>query len=567
MIPDAVLRRNRPTSPMPFVDSEPRKDIIPPPSGAPNGEHYRNGHPNGREEMERRLERSDSLTIDNDDLYDGLTTSAGPSPGPGPNPSQHTPASPSPHPGMQRPPSRASPTTNGFGNYGPPPRPSREGVDIGPNYRNTIAIPQGDAQLNHNGPVNVAERRPKSQMPTPDLIGEVHSVSPSPSPSPRTPLPPVLDHTRSESPLIVRNRVESPVKPVASRSHPMKEDHSTAQANEERANYVRELKAKDAIIAEMKKKEQWWRTEVSLARKLRAKLDDDVPEDHDDALMDIGDPNSEQAKLFDQLVKMKTELRKVKASIGQQSQSSCQRVVQAERMRTAALQEAAYFRSKYTAIQSRQSEELASIETARAKELEDRLVHALSENETLQKKFQQIQKKMHHDQQARTSAEDRARDANTRAEDAQQAHTRAVEELSNLHTRTLQAEAQVRDSSARIADLTSQLNRALSTEVSPTALSDATIKITQLEASSIKLRSEVAMLKQKLAESEDENEKMRTTMMEKESSLIETTRTLEDNEIKIGMMKEAMIKKVMYYFNAHSTLIFLLTHYLRCAGL
>jgi hypothetical protein len=88
------------------------------------------------------------------------------------------------------------------------------------------------------------------------------------------------------------------------------------------------------------------------------------------------------------------------------------------------------------------------------------------------------------------------------------------------------------------------LNKALSTEVSPTALSDATIKISQLEGSSIKLRSELAMLKQKLAESEDENEKLRATMMEKESSLIETTRILEDNEIKIGMMKEAMIKKV-----------------------
>jgi DNA repair exonuclease SbcCD ATPase subunit len=542
MIPDAVLRRNRPTSPMPFVDSEPRMDMASPVPGAQNGEHYPNGHLGGRDELERRLERSDSITIDNDDLYDGLTTTSSPGPGPGSN--QYGPPSPLPHPGMQRPPSRASPTTAAFGSHGTPPRPSREGVDIGPSYRNTIAIPQGELQLSHNGPIGVGERRPKSQMPTPEQVRDVRSASPSPSPSPRTPIPTSLDHSRSESPLQVRNQVDSPVKPLVSRSHPLKDEHSVAQTNEERANYLRELKARDAIIAEMKKKEQWWRTEVSLARKLRAKLDDDVPEDTDNVLMKLGDGNSEQAKLFDQLVKMKTELRKVKTSIGQQSQGPCQLVMQAERMRTAALQEAAYFKSKYTAIQSRQPEELASIETARSKELEDRLVHALSENETLQKKLQQTQKKIHHDQQARQSAEDRAHDANARAEDAQQAHTRAVEELSNLHTRTLQAEAQVRDSSARIADLTSQLNKALSTEVSPTALSDATIKISQLEGSSIKLRSELAMLKQKLAESEDENEKLRATMMEKESSLIETTRILEDNEIKIGMMKEAMIKKV-----------------------
>lgn len=551
MIPDAVLRRNRPTSPMPFVDSEPRKEVMSPPGTPgselhPNGQGYSNGHPNGnlnnREDLERRLERSDSITIDTDDLYDGLTSSPGIPPPSTPN--HHSPGGPAQQPGMQHSPSRASPTTNGFVNHSTPPRPSREGVDIGQNFRNTIAIPQGgEIQLTSNGSSGPpAERRPKSHIPTPDQMRDIRSASPSPSP--RTPIPMTLEPSRSESPLSVRNAVDNSMKPTTSRSHSLKDDHATPQSNEEREHYVRELKAKDAIILEMKKKEQWWRTEVSLARKLRAKLDDEVPEDVENTLMNLNDPHSEQAKLFDQLVRLKTELRKVKLSIGHQSQGSCQRVIQAEKMRTAALQEAAYFRSKYTAIQSRQADELASIETARAKELEDRLVHALSENETLQKKLQQMQKKLNHDQHARQSAEDRVADANARADDAQQAHTRAVEELSNLHTRTLQAEAQVRDSTARIADLTSQLNRALATDISPTALSDATIKISQLEASSIKLRSEVASLKQKLADSEDENEKLRTSMMEKESSLIETTRILEDNEIKLGIMKEAMIKKV-----------------------
>ncbi|KAI9289530.1 hypothetical protein BC943DRAFT_300260 [Umbelopsis sp. AD052] len=551
MIPDAVLRRNRPTSPMPFVDSEPRKEVMSPPGTPggelhPNGHGYPNGHANGnlngREDLERRLERSDSITIDTDDLYDGLTSSPGLPPPSTPN--HHSPGGPAQHPGMQRPPSRASPTTNGFANHSTPPRPSREGVDIGgQKFRNTIAIPQGgEIQLPSNGSTGIpAERRPKSHIPTPDQMRDIHSASPSPSP--RTPIPMTLEHSRSESPLTIRNAVDNSMKPTTSRSHSLKDDQNTSHVSEERAHYTRELKAKDAIILEMKKKEQWWRTEVSLARKLRAKLDDEVPEDVENVLMNLDDQNSDQAKLFDQLVRLKTELRKVKLSIGHQSQGACQQVLQAEKMRTAALQEAAYFRSKYTAIQSRQADELASIETARAKELEDRLVHALSENETLQKKLQQMQKKVNHDQHARESAEDRVADANARADDAQQAHTRAVEELSNLHTRTLQAEAQVRDSTARIADLTTQLNRALATEVSPTALSDATIKISQLEASSIKLRSEVASLKQKLADSEDENEKMRTAMMEKESSLMETTRILEDNEIKLGIMKEAMIQK------------------------
>ncbi|KAM3580775.1 hypothetical protein VKS41_006834 [Umbelopsis sp. WA50703] len=535
MIPEAVLRRNRPTSPMPFVDSEPKRENS---SNAPNGDQHHGELLTGREETERRLERSDSDTLNNDDLYEGL--SMAPTPGPIMHPGQNGPASSSNHPGIQRPPSRA---TNGAGNHPPPPRPSREGVDIGNNYRNTIAIPQGELQLAQNGtlsPVSPKERRPKSQVPAPDQVRDLRSASPAPSP--RTPVPMAPEHMRSESPLAVRNATEAQMKSTTPRSQASKDEQALA-FSEERANFARELKARDAVIAEMKKKEQWWRTEVSLARKSRAKTEEDITEDSDETFMTFDSPDSEKTKMFEQLVKLKAELRKVRSSIGQQTNGSCQRVVQAERMRTAALQEAAYFKSKYTAIQSKQSEELAKIETARAKELEDRLVHALSEHDVAQKKLQQIQKKLNHEQQARQLAEDRAVDANAMANDTQEAHSRAVEELSNLHTRTLQAEAQVRNSAARIADLTSQLDKALTTEVSSTALSDATIKISQLEAASIKLRSELATMKQKLAESEDENERLRNSLMEKESNLIETTRILEDNEIKIGMMKDAMVKK------------------------
>lgn len=535
MIPEAVLRRNRPTSPMPFVDSEPKRENS---LNHLNGEQHHGELLGGRSEHDRRFERSDSDTINNDDLYDGMSINSALDSGIS---SLHNGPVPLPtSPGIQRPPSRA---TNGAGNQPPPPRPSREGVDIGKNYRNTIAIPQGDLQLGQNttlAPVSPKDRRPKSQVPAPDQIRDLRSVSPIPSP--RTPTPMAPEHMRSDSPLALRNPSEPHIKPIASKSQPLKDEQ--AQANsEERAHFARELKARDAVIAEMKKKEQWWRTEVSLARKSRSK-EEDLADDSDETFMTFDSPDSEKAKMFEQLVRMKAELRKVRSSIGQQTTGSCQRVVQAERMRTAALQEAAYFKSKYTAIQSKQSEELAQIETARAKELEDRLVHALSENDVVQKKLLQIQKKLNHEQQARQLAEDRAVDANAMANDTQEAHSRAVEELSNLHTRTLQAEAQVRNSAARIADLTSQLDKALTTEVSSTALSDATIKISQLEASSIKLRSELATMKQKLAESEDENEILRNSLMEKESNLIETTRILEDNEIKIGMMKDAMVKKV-----------------------
>jgi hypothetical protein len=316
-------------------------------------------------------------------------------------------------------------------------------------------------------------------------------------------------------------------------------------ANEEREHMLREIQAREAIIAEMKKKENWWRTEVSIARKHRnAKGEsfDEGPDADESLLMDVDHLSEDKVKLFEQLVSVKSELRRVRGSILQQAQPMSDKVSQADRMRTAALQEAAYFKSKYLALKSRRQDEMNKLEVSRSDELEKRLAVALSENEANSKLLLQLQKQSQHDQTARHATEERARDAQTRAEEAQQAHQRALEELQVVYARATKAEVQVRDNAVKIADLTQQLSEALRAQpaVQSHEITDAHLKASQLEAANLKARNETAHLKQKLAEQLDDIARLKNVLQEREDQLSEAKIHVEDYEIQLSMMRETM---------------------------
>ncbi|KAF7728560.1 Negative regulator of mitotic exit [Apophysomyces ossiformis] len=397
------------------------------------------------------------------------------------------------------PPQRPSSTRNTLGPLSPPPRPSRDGVNLANTYRHTMAA-SSESLTDHY------DDRPKPRYEQRDAQS--------------------LDDQKQLA--------QTRPKPTTNES----------SQQEEVAILLREIKARDGIISEMKKKEQWWRTEVSIARKQRAvkgELQDD-PDADEAMLMDLGELEQPKMLLFEQLVSIKSELRRVRASIGHQAQPMADKLLQADRMRTAALQEAAYFKSKYQALKSQQPQQLAAAEAQRVKELEWRLTAALKENEANGRLLQQLQKRAQHDHNARLSAEERAKEAQERAEEAQEAHQRALEDLANLHIRATKAEAQMRENATKVAELTQQLTQALATD-SSYELSEAHIKVSQLEAANMKARNETASLKQRLAESVDDIARLRTLLNEREEALNEATRHLEDSEIQLGMMKEAMSQK------------------------
>ncbi|KAI7865528.1 hypothetical protein BDF14DRAFT_1730188, partial [Spinellus fusiger] len=306
---------------------------------------------------------------------------------------------------------------------------------------------------------------------------------------------------------------------------------------QEKVLLVRELQARDFTIQQMKKKEQWWKTEVALARKTRLAQED---KEKDTQSMSLEATDSRMGRLFHQLVSVKSELRRVRASIVQQALPASQKLDQADRMRRMALQEAAYYRSKYTAIKERQGEALARIETERATLLEARLAVALKENQSNSKVLQQLQKRAQFDYNARVSAEERVKEAHERAEESQYAHQMALEKLSDMYSESLRSEAELRASSVRIAELTHRLTEVLSHRLGLEETSDTTITMSRLEAATMKSRNETAALKQGLAESRDDIARLRILLSEREEALGEAKRQLEDSHIQLSMMKDVM---------------------------
>ncbi|GET58069.1 hypothetical protein RIR_jg27089.t2 [Rhizophagus irregularis DAOM 181602=DAOM 197198] len=77
-------------------------------------------------------------------------------------------------------------------------------------------------------------------------------------------------------------------------------------------------------------------------------------------------------------------------------------------------------------------------------------------------------------------------------------------------------------------------------------LSGAMVKMLKLESSIMKARSESSSLQRKLAESNDEIIRTKGRLREKERILEEKSRSLEDAEVKIGMMRDVMTERGIF---------------------
>lgn len=424
----------------------------------------------------------------------------------------------------------------------PPPRPPRDGVGLD-RPKSQVPIRNQSVPMKQNTEP-VPERSPSRQVNGENVLSNSTSHVPlQQQVQPQTSTPTQQQEQISQQPQIpLQDNTAAINEAVNTATASLK-----AAADEERQTLIKEIQSRDAIISEIKQKESWWRTEVSLARKQRNKTDtyDDGPEADETLLMDVDHLSEDKVKLFEQLVAVKSELRRVRASVLQQAQPMSDKVSQADRMRTAALQEAAYFKSKYLALKARRQGDLVELDLNRCDDLEKRLASVLSENETNSKLLQQLQKQSQHDQMARVSTEERAHEAQIRAEEAQQAHQRALEELQLVYARATKAEVQVRDNINKIADLTQQLSEALSAQpvTKSQEVTEAQLKASQLEAANLKARNETASLKQKLAEQMDDIASLTTLLQEREDQVTEAQHLLEDYKIQLSMLKEAVQQK------------------------
>ncbi|CAO3640182.1 unnamed protein product [Mucor fragilis] len=440
------------------------------------------------------------------------------------------------------------------------------------NIEREIQIPQSQLDAKYTGNQALDEQDQKINLPmtTNSLEGNLiqsrqllaadpHYASPPTSPTLPPPRPPregiALNEAYRQAPLTVHDaykfkressipsRSQIPPKP-----HMPALDESTASAMDpdEKAKLLLEIKARDAIISEMKKKEQWWRTEVSVARQLRAKQGDTFDDDDDGDNGDNDDRDAallnleqrDKMMLFQQLVTVKAEIKKVRHSINKQNDPILEKIEQVENIRAIALEEAAYYKAKYTTLKTRNKGALDLLESDRVDTLEKRLLYAYEEKDTIERSLQKMGSQSKHDQSARLLAEDRARDAQKQSEEAQEAHQNALEELTLLYEQIIKLEAQGRDDAIQIADLSSELANQLS--LKSTAHQDNSqwhMEIGRLEAANIKLRNEIAVLLKRLEESKDDENNLKMLLNDKDQAYAEAVLELEKTCIELDLLK------------------------------
>ncbi|KAI7890421.1 uncharacterized protein EV154DRAFT_482260 [Mucor mucedo] len=301
----------------------------------------------------------------------------------------------------------------------------------------------------------------------------------------------------------------------------------------EKSNLVREIAARDLVISEMKKKEQWWRTEVSLARHERG--DHNTQEDEDVMLMTFHDVPSDKRLLFQQLVQLKAEIKRIR--MGMSKDRQVLEIEHGETIRHVALEEAAYYKAKYVALKSMNGQSLAKLESERISVLEKRLADAYTEKSQNEKLLQRVRVQSENDRAARLLAEERAKDAQSQSEEAQVAHQTSLEKLSVLYEQIIKGEAQGRSDALVIADLSNQIAKNLT--MPSTDVSHIHIEMSRLEVANIKLRNEMAVLTGKLEQSKDVEMNLRSLLQEREVAHQEALLELEKSCIELQVLKGA----------------------------
>ncbi|KAG0346740.1 Negative regulator of mitotic exit [Podila humilis] len=256
---------------------------------------------------------------------------------------------------------------------------------------------------------------------------------------------------------------------------------SRAEATQDENQQLRqEAKELEQELQMMKKRENWLVTEVMLARSGSCSTNTSSGRDNrhgavsredtnvsnsgdvdiDRLEQELGaidfqrDPNAPQIKITKALFKVREELKNAKVSIATQAHSASLKIKEAERVRTGALQEAAYLKAKLSALTHAQQDPdvLACVEIDRAQDLEKRLTAALHELESLESQHSQTLDVLEQERQARLEAEERSTASANLAQEAQAAHTRAYAELSSLHIRVTKSEAESRECAAQLAE-------------------------------------------------------------------------------------------------------------------
>ncbi|KAG2120686.1 uncharacterized protein F5147DRAFT_563267 [Suillus discolor] len=302
------------------------------------------------------------------------------------------------------------------------------------------------------------------------------------------------------------------------------------------ADLIRDYKVKEMEVETLRRREAWMKTALLKAsRSGFVQLDEETLEAEDIDFQD--DASEEQRKLADMVMNFRHFKTQMQTTLVNQARQASERIADAERMKSAAIQEAAYYRAKLTAHEASTPGEVSQIERERITELERHLATLLAEHTAQKKTADELSDSLALQTTLLEQAEARSSDANNRADALEETHHRVVREHSEIRDRYVEAEAALRDHADRLLGQTSLLEQK---DAEASQVKRQVEELSQLRDQHIRALDQARTALQAVASRSEEDQRARDQITQLEADIAELrgdleTRTSEVEQARIRL--------------------------------
>ncbi|KAL1951460.1 hypothetical protein VTO73DRAFT_609 [Trametes versicolor] len=260
---------------------------------------------------------------------------------------------------------------------------------------------------------------------------------------------------RSPSPVVAdrsKNTLESFYKPASPTVNGFAHiAHTKGSTGNITADLIRDLKDKEAEVEGLKKKEAWMKAALLKAERsgfIYAESEEELSSRADDDDID-------GRKVTEMVINLKQLKAKIQATVLERANEASLRVQEAERLRSSAVQEAAFYRAKLAALESSSDSDVARVERERAADLERQLSAALSGQSERDRKIKELTDSLSLQTTLLEQAEARADDSSKRADTLAHSHERDSDDHTILRERNAVLETLLREQSEKLLEQTS----------------------------------------------------------------------------------------------------------------
>ncbi|KAG2154654.1 hypothetical protein DEU56DRAFT_868232 [Suillus clintonianus] len=289
------------------------------------------------------------------------------------------------------------------------------------------------------------------------------------------------------------------------------------------ADLIRDYKAKEMEVETLRRREAWMKTALLKAsRSGFVQLDEEALETEDIDFQD--DISEDQRKLADMVMNFRHFKTQMQTTLANQAREASERIADAERMKSAAIQEAAYYRAKLTAHEASAPGEVSQMERERISELERHLATLLAEQTAQKKTADELSDSLALQTTLLEQAEARSSDASNRADTLEETHHRVAREHSEIRDRYVDVEAALRDHADRLLGQTSLLEQK-DAEISQ--VKRQVEELTQLRDQHIRALDQARTALQAVASRSEEDQRARDQITQLEADIAELRGDLE----------------------------------------